>query len=491
MLDLSYKYNYLFLNSKYIEKDVEIMSPEQVGFALLYLGIFLLLGKWIRLHSKGMQNLFLPASVIGGFLALPLGPEILGRIIGNFAGEDAFLANGIMTAEIMEVWSALPGLMINVVFATLFIGTVLPNMKRVWNVGGPQLAFGWTLGWGQYVVGLLIALLILVPFYDLPPFIGALIEVGFEGGHGTAAGLQGTFEDLGFPEAYDIAVGLATVGILSGVIVGITLINWAVRKNKTTMITDVKGLSTQQKSGVMNEEGRQEGGMKQTVRAESIDTYTLHFAIVGLSILVGYLILQAITWIEASLFGSDFMTYIPLFPLAMIGGLIVQVFITKYDVSKLIDRNTISSIQGFSLDILIASAIATVSISVIGEYLVPFLLLAFFGLAWNLFGFFFFGPRMLPDYWVERAVGDFGQSTGVTATGLMLMRVADPEMKSPAAEGFGYKQLVFEPFLGGGLVTALSAPLVFMWGPWPFSIVMLIIGITVGLFYFGKRKPIE
>ena len=56
------------------------MSPEQVGFALLYLGIFLLLGKWIRLHSKGMQNLFLPASVIGGFRPL-LGPEILGRII--------------------------------------------------------------------------------------------------------------------------------------------------------------------------------------------------------------------------------------------------------------------------------------------------------------------------------------------------------------------------------------------------------------------------
>lgn len=185
------------------------------------------------------------------------------------------------------------------------------------------------------------------------------------------------------------------------------------------------------------------------------------------------------------------MTYIPLFPLAMIGGLIVQIFISKFDTSKLVDRNTITSIQGFSLDILIASAIATVSISVIGEYLVPFLILALFGIAWNLFGFFVFGPRMMSDYWFERAIGDFGQSTGVTATGLMLMRVADPEMKSPAAEGFGYKQLVFEPFLGGGLITALSAPLVFMWGPWPFlifSILMLIIGIAAGLFYFGKRK---
>lgn len=170
---------------------------------------------------------------------------------------------------------------------------------------------------------------------------------------------------------------------------------------------------------------------------------------------------------------------------------IVQIFVTKYDASQLVDRNTITSIQGFSLDILITSAIATVSIAVIGDYLVPFLLLAGFGIAWNIFGFFVFGPRMMPDYWLERAVGDFGQSTGVTATGLMLIRVADPEMKSPATEGFGYKQLVFEPFLGGGVVTALSAPLVFMWGPWPFLLLataMTALGLIVGLFYFGRRR---
>lgn len=466
------------------------MSPEQIGFALLYLGLFLLIGKWIRMHSTWMQNLFLPASVIGGFLALLLGPEVLGQIAGNLTGEDSFWTTGILTSEIIEVWSALPGLMINIVFATLFIGTVLPSLKRIWDVGGPQLAFGWTLGWGQYVIGLLIAMLVLVPFYGMPPFIGVLIEIGFEGGHGTAAGMQNTFDELGFPEAYDIAVGLATVGILTGVVVGIALINWGVRRNKAQVITDAKGMSLTQKAGIVEFENRKDGG-KKTVRPESIDTFTFHFTIVGLAIFVGYIILQGITWLEAAVFGSDFMTYVPLFPLAMIGGLIVQVFVSKFDISELVDRNTLTSIQGFSLDILIASAIATVSLSVIGEYIVPFLLLALFGIAWNLFGFFVFGPRMMPDYWLERAVGDFGQSTGVTATGLMLMRVADPEMKSPAVEGFGYKQLVFEPFLGGGLVTALSAPLVFMWGPIPFlifSTVMMIIGIVVGLFYFGKRK---
>ena len=57
----------------------------------------------MRLISPGMQHFLLQAPVTGGFLAALLGPEIPGLIIGNFAGEDAFLANGIMTAEIMEV----------------------------------------------------------------------------------------------------------------------------------------------------------------------------------------------------------------------------------------------------------------------------------------------------------------------------------------------------------------------------------------------------
>ncbi len=470
---------------------MDSMSPEQIGFAFLYLALFLLLGKWIRMHSKWMQNLFLPASVIGGFIALILGPEVFGRIMRNFTGEDSFWATGVFTPEITEVWAALPGLMINIVFATLFIGTVLPSLQRVWDVGGPQLAFGWTLGWGQYVVGLLLAMLILVPFYDMPPMVGALIEIGFEGGHGTAAGMQGTFEEVGFPEAYDITIGLATVGILTGVIIGIALINWGVRKNHTRVITNVKGMTKSEKAGIVEVEERTSNG-DMTVRSESIETFSLHFAIVGLAILVGYIILEGIKWLEAVIFGSDFMTYIPLFPLAMIGGLIVQVFISKFDTLQLIDRRVITSIQGFSLDMLILSAIATVSLTVIGENLVPFFLLAGTGILWNVFGFFFFGRRMLPDYWFERAIGDFGQSTGVTATGLMLIRVADPKMKSPAVEGFGYKQLVFEPFLGGGLVTALSVPLIFMWGPWPFlifSAIMLAIGIIAGLFYFGKRKP--
>ena len=100
------------------------MTPEQIGFAFLYLAIFLLIGKWVRVHVEWLQKLFIPSSIIGGFLALFLGPQVLGKIIGNFVGQDSFWTNGLMTENILEVWSALPSLMMNVVFATLLMGKV-------------------------------------------------------------------------------------------------------------------------------------------------------------------------------------------------------------------------------------------------------------------------------------------------------------------------------------------------------------------------------
>ncbi|MFD1172126.1 sodium/glutamate symporter [Oceanobacillus picturae] len=469
------------------------MTPGQIGFTLLYLAFFLLVGKWIRMRVKWLQNLFLPSSIIGGFLALLLGPEVLGRILENFTGENSFWVNGIMTEEVMEVWSALPGLMINIVFATLFLGATIPSLSKVWNYGGPQLAFGWTIGWGQYVIGILLTILVLTPFFDIPPMAGALIEVAFEGGHGTAAGMAGTFGDLGFAEAYDLAIGLATVGVLSGVIIGIILINWAVRKKKTRVVKDVEDFSELRKKGVMEFQNR-EPAANMTVRPESIEPLSLHFAMVGLAILVGWLILQGLIGLESVTWGaitdSEFMTYIPLFPLAMIGGILIQVIFNKFDQTEILDRRMVNRIQGFSLDILILAAIGTVSLDVIGEYLVPFLLMAGAGIAWNVLGFIILAPRIIPSYWFERGIGDFGQSMGITATGLLLMRVADPDGKSPAFEGFGYKQLVYEPFLGGGLVTALSVPLIFQFGPIPFlivSLVMCLLGAVVGLFYFGKK----
>src|SRR5699024_8534123 len=223
--------------------------------------------------------------------------------------------------------------------------------------------------------------------------------------------------------------------------------------------------------------------------------FSFHFAIVGLAVFVGYLLLQLLIWMESVTWGvvtdSAFMTYIPLFPLAMIGGIIVQLVFSKVDKTEIVDRHMINRIQGFALDILIVSAIGTISLDVIVSYIIPFLLLAITGIAWSVLGVHVLAAWIITSYWFERAIGDLGQSTGVTATGLLLMRVVETDNESPALESFGYKQLIYEPFLGGGLVTALSVPLIFEFGPIPFlifSAIMCALGLLLGLLYFGKKS---
>ncbi len=114
-------------------------------------------------------------------------------------------------------------------------------------------------------------------------------------------------------------------------------------------------------------------------------------------------------------------------------------------------------------------------------------------MAWNLFGVFVIAPRLIPEHWFPRAVCDYGQSTGVTVTGLLLLRMADPANESGALESFGYKQLLFEPIVGGGLFTAASVPLIVQFGPVPVLVLtasLLLFWLVAGrlMFRHYRRK---
>ena len=465
------------------------MSADVVGLALALLGLIVLLGKLIRVRSKIAQKLFLPASILGGFLALLLGPYVFGNL-ASLAGTDRFAEGGLFGTQILEVWGTLPGLLISVVFAALFMGESIPSPKRAARLLGPQLSLGVTFASGQYVFGLALAVLVLVPIFGMTPMAGALIEMGFEGGHGTAAGMAPVMNDLGFTEGPDLALGMATIGIVSGIVIGIAAINWAVRTGRTEVISASTKLPDDELKGLYSKDDQPSAGQL-TVRSSSVESMTLHVAFIALAILVGQLMLSALQWIESVTWADSvqIFEYVPLFPLAMLGGVIIQLILDKTGKLHLIDRGSMMRIQGLALDLLIVSALASLSLKAIAANIGPFLLLAGVGIVWNIVVLFFLARRYIPKYWFERGIGDFGQSMGVTATGLILMRIADPEGKSPAYEAFGYKQLVFEPFFGGGLITAAALPLIYQFGPYPLLIgmgVLLIASVSIGLIN-GKR----
>jgi hypothetical protein len=92
-----------------------------------------------------------------------------------------------------------------------------------------------------------------------------------------------------------------------------------------------------------------------------------------------------------------------------------------------LDRATTSSICNTATDFLIVSAIATIEPQAVLDAAVPFVVCCAVGVAWVLLAFVAFAKRLLPDYWVERGVTEFGLSLGATATALLLLRMMDPE----------------------------------------------------------------
>lgn len=74
---------------------------------------------------------------------------------------------------------------------------------------------------------------------------------------------------------------------------------------------------------------------------------------------------------------------IPLFPFSIIGGAIVQIVLTLRSWSNLVPRKTVNQTSGLALDLLIAAAIATLSLSTIGDNARPFIIRALVAMAWT------------------------------------------------------------------------------------------------------------
>ena len=421
--------------------------------------LLLAIGKFARVKVRFFQRLYLPSAVIGG---------MLGLIIIQISGDG--LNNWIVG------WTSLPGFLINIVFATLFMGVAIPSLSVIWDRAASQLAYGQIVAWGQWVIGLGFVMILLGSFFKIPDLFGAALPIGFEGGHGTAGGLRDTFIQLGWNEGSDFSLASATAGIISAIITGIALINWAAKRGYVSTFKQLDEMTSEELAGLYPVGKRPSAG-QQTVSADSIDSVALHLAIIGIAVFIGYSIKVVLMAIENQFFGEaevKLFAGFPLFPLCMIGGLIVQLYISRRARISPVDHKLMQRLGGTALDFLVVAAISTIRIEVIVKGIIPFAIIIVGGIVWNVFCVMVLAKRMLPNYWFERAIAEMGKSMGVTATGLLLLRIVDPEQDTEAASAFGYKQLLHEPFMGGGIWTSTAVLLIAQQGGW------LVLGIASG-----------
>jgi len=448
------------------------MNSDQLFHLIIYLGYlgaFLLLGQFLRIKIRLFQNLFLPASIIGGFIALGLGPYALGCI----------------PKDVANTWSMLPETLISVVFACIFIGNKLPELNSIWVRAGAGVTFAYVQASAQWILGLGLAALVIAPIWGLHPGVGSIIEVGWFGGSGTAAGMTPVYNDFGYPEIAALGIASATIGLVYSIVMGIVLINYAVRKGYTKVLKTASSFHEVGSSGILRGDTAKPFG-KLKFEGFAADHLAIQLSIVLIAVVLGWLMR---TGLAAFL---PIVNSIPVFPFAMVAGLLMQIIFVWLKIDDLLDKETINRISGTALDFLIISSVATVSLNVVITYFLPLMILMFAAASFSVWVTFWLGPKMYPEDWFECAMGDFGVMCGTVASGLLLTRIVDPDNRTVALEVFAYKRPFILPLVGGLSVSTVMA---FRYGPWPVIFVWigslvfsLVISKACGWFVYSRPK---
>ncbi|AMA73735.1 MULTISPECIES: sodium/glutamate symporter [Aneurinibacillus] len=428
---------------------IQSSSMETILFYCAVLGILLFIGVVLRVKVKFFKKFFISASLIAGTLGLLLGQYGL----------------GVLPAEMTESWGALPGALITVVFAPMLMGVSIPNPKKMGRLIVPHLLFGYMGECIQIALPFIITGLVLIPVWNVNEMFGSIVEIGWSGGHGTAGGMVDVYNRLDWSDGGPLGLTSATVGLLVGIIVGMVIINYGVRKGYTSVIKNVQELNVNQSEDILPR-AKQPSGSAVTMNKDVVESLAFHGSLISIAILIG--------WVLQKLLGG-LVPGLPLFPMAMVGGLVVQLVISKTKFAEAIDTGCLHRIQGLALEFLIMAAIASIKIPVVIEYAFPLSILMVVMTLVMVWYFFWAGPRLFGKDWFEHAIVNYGSLTGVTAVALMLLRTVDPEMKTEAGTGYALRAPFISPIIGGGLLTSILPVMAHNYGSLNVGVVFLIL----------------
>lgn len=370
--------------------------------------MLLLIGLLLRSKIKVLQKLFIPVAVVGGLVGLLLGSEVLGKFCPFFihwSDNVSGFANPLLA----------------ILFVTQFISLSF-NTKMIKKCSLIFLISATVIG-----VQVLSAMG-LGRVFGLPDGAALLPFGAFYGAHGIPQVIAGIYDTLGYwnyDEASAFGTTYATIGMLYGIIVGIVILNIGIRRGWVSA-TKSGNLSEEDYTGILEEKNRSKF-MKAYTSDIAFDPLTMHFAIVLAIMIVAYGLLNLLHRIP--LF-SGFAIYVP----AIIVSLIVGIVAKRTPFGQFIDSDSLAHVGSLALEYLIVTAIATMKLDVIMNNAGAILTISLAGLILTTIVLMTLPRLWLKQSWLENAMVMFGAWTGSTATGMMLLRIADPELETDAGQ---------------------------------------------------------
>lgn len=433
--------------------------------SLAILGMLLIVGTILRLYVPFFKKYYFPASLIAGFIGLLLGPSVLQLIPQN----------------VVSAWSSLSGKLIVLVFAPMLMGKKKTSAKKYARRTFNSICYGYVGCFAQYAIPLLLTALLLGPVFGTNPLFGTTFEQGWCGGHGTASGMLAVFEELGWAEGQTIGVTNATIGLLCGIFGGVVLINIAARKGWTAHLNTNGGNLgiTNKENELYSTEEQKKEDTRLALSGKVIDNFAFHAAILSVAVFIGWVVTYLLkTYLKFSV--SWFVT-------AMFAGGLVQLVLNRTKWGDAVDTKVYSRIQGISLDFLVAGAVASMNLKAIADNIIPILIVSVVLLAFMIVYSLVYARGIFGTDWFENSMMTYGMYTGVAATGMLLLKVCDPESKSDALSLYAARAPFSSWAIGGGVITSMAPVWVSQLGALPAGLIALGLTIVVGVLPFICR----
>lgn len=399
------------------------MNSFMIAFGLA--SVALCLGTFLRAKVGFLRNMLVPASVIAGMIGVLFMNIVpaMGVDIGTDANMYTEIVNHLFTISFISI--SLTGSSDN------GQGTAKSMFK-----GALAMGTVWCL---LYALTPLVGMLILTVIgkgFDMDIIYGSLIQYGFAQGPGQAAAYGALYESYGWDNAAMVAVTFATLGFVVAFGVGIPIAKYGIMKG---IAKNCGKIDSTILKGYYKEDEQTTILQKDTTCNSNIETLTFHFALIGLCYVLALGIAELFSllpgFLGSSMSGLMFMN-------GMYAAYIVKAIMKKLHIDFLQDDVLQSKITGWTADYLVVCAFMAVGFSVIKDWIVPILVIVVVVAIITFFASVYFGSRIGGENDFERVLGLFGTSTGTVPSGIALIRIVDPDLKTNTAVELGLMNLV-------------------------------------------------
>ncbi len=405
-----------------------------LGFGAI--GIFLVAGVLLRAKFRFLQAFLLPSCLIGG---------ILGCLLLN-----------------MGLFNLPFSLFENFAYHFFNIAFISCGLTQNENpdgepVGGKQVLRGslWMalmkgITWPmQAIIGLGAVFLFNLLGKELFPTFGLLLPVGFNEGPGQALSIGKVYAEFGFEHAISVGLTFAVIGYIFCFFVGMPLVKRGLSKG--TIKYGKKSLPDDFLKGIVPKEKKGDSAGRLTLHAENIDNLAFQLGLVGLIYMLTYFFCGSISQLFPPAFGKVLWGFF--FGIGMIMAIIFRWLLGRVGSIHLVDPGIQRRISGLGIDIMITATLLAINLSLVWLYIVPILVISIPSGILTLLSILYFGRRMgsMP---LEHTIVTYGMYTGQMSTGLLLLRMVDPEFKSPMLMELGAFAFVVLPFTATCMILA-------------------------------------